>query len=316
MARLGHPRQSRRLWWVLGAIAAVAVAASFGTPKAGCAGSPDDEPDPPAPEDSTREQALLHKTRDGGCAADAADAKIDAATAASAEAGGDLADASSAARTPDLGPDNPPVTEDCNTATKLAAIEPATFRPTSGSVARLGDHALRVEEPMMRGVVADDKSHSAELAFVFRGMSKGIAPLADGELRQQIGLKLRAQDTCNIVYVMWHIAPTPGVWVLIKSNPGMTTHEECGDRGYINLPPNAGVRAPLLAVDEPHTLRADLDGHSLRVSADGVEIWSATLPDQAFAFDGPVGVRSDNGAFDFELRIPGGGKPTAKGTNP
>ena len=26
---------------------------------------------------------------------------------------------------------------------------------------------------------------------------------------------------------------------------------------------------------------------------------------------GPVGVRSDNGTYDFELRVPGGGKPDA-----
>src|SRR5689334_4937759 len=43
MAKLGRGRTSRRLWWVAGAVAAVSIVSSFGTPKAGCAGSADDE---------------------------------------------------------------------------------------------------------------------------------------------------------------------------------------------------------------------------------------------------------------------------------
>jgi hypothetical protein len=35
-------------------------------------------------------------------------------------------------------------------------------------------------------------------------------------------------------------------------------------------------------------------------------VWSGTLSKEAFGFDGPVGMRSDNGEFDFELRIPDG----------
>jgi hypothetical protein len=38
--------------------------------------------------------------------------------------------------------------------------------------------------------------------------------------------------------------------------------------------------------------------------ADGVTSWQGQLPDAVFTFDGPVGVRSDNGDFDVELRAP------------
>src|SRR5258706_14518030 len=106
---------------------------------------------------------------------------------------------------------------------------------------------------------------------------------------------------------MWHVAPTPGVAVSVKSNPGQATHAECLDRGYINLKPKTSAEPPRVVVDEPHTLRAAIDGNVLRVHADGIEIWQGTLPVEAFAFDGAVGVRSDNGVFDFQLRVPGGG---------
>ncbi len=254
MARLGQRRQSHRLWWFAGAVAAAAIAASFGTPKVGCAGSPDDEADTSDDEPTT----------------------VGVVTGA------------------------------------LAAIHPPAFCPTSGSVVRAGDGGLTVSVPTMRGVVAGDMSRSAELAFTFRGATKELAPLASGELRQQIGLKLRAHDTCNIVYVMWRVAPTQGVRVLVKSNPGLSTHVQCKDQGYINLPEIPGKKAPIITVGEPHTLRAELEAESLRVFADDLEIWSGTLPPQAFAFDGAVGVRSDNGEFDFELRVPEGGNPKAK----
>lgn len=148
-------------------------------------------------------------------------------------------------------------------------------------------------------------SQAAELTFTFRGASPDAVPLANGEMRQQIGLKLRAKDTCNVVYVMWHVSPAPGVFVSVKSNRGQSTHAECLDRGYINLPPNPNLHPNLsVEIDRPHTLRAELSGATLYVFADGQLAWEGTLPDAAFAFDGPVGVRSDNGHFLFDLKVP------------
>ena len=137
------------------------------------------------------------------------------------------------------------------------------------------------------------------------------APLANGELRRQIGLKLRAMNTCNVVYVMWHVDPSPGVFVSVKRNLGASTHEQCGARGYDNIPPEESAKAAPLDRDRPHVLRADLEGSSLRVTADGVVVWRGHLPIEVFAIDGPAGIRSDNGTFDFELRVPGGARPPA-----
>jgi hypothetical protein len=56
--------------------------------------------------------------------------------------------------------------------------------------------------------------------------SGGVKPLASGELRRQIGLKLQAEDTCNLIYAIWHIEPDAMVAVSVKRNAGMHTHEQ------------------------------------------------------------------------------------------
>jgi hypothetical protein len=43
----------------------------------------------------------------------------------------------------------------------------------------------------------------------------------------------------------------------------------------------------------------------LRVEVDGALAWRGTLPAEAFAFDGPVGIRTDNGRFAVDLRVAG-----------
>ena len=72
----------------------------------------------------------------------------------------------------------------------------------------------------------------------------------------------------------------------------------CGRQGVALL--------ELIRPGEPHTLRAELDVESatLRVVADGVAAWEGLLPRTALDFDGPAGIRSDNGEFDFAVRVP------------
>lgn len=271
MAQLGQPRKSRRLWWIAGVLAVVLIAASFGTPKAGCSGSAEDQESTAAVESVS---SLLEEL------------------------------------------DHTPSATDGATFTRLYPINPSSFCTTAGRVTPVGAEALKVDTGGMRGVIASDSSRSVELAFVFRGESNDTAPLANGELRQQIGVKLRAKDTCNIVYVMWHVAPKPGLAVSVKNNPGKRTHVDCLDRGYINLKTKSEVSVPEVRIGEPHTLRADLEDDTLVVHADGVEVWRGKLPPQAFTFDGAAGIRSDNGEFDFQLRVPGGGNRQAQCQSP
>ena len=162
---------------------------------------------------------------------------------------------------------------------------------------------VHVDSGCMRAVIAGDSSPSAELEFTYRGPSTQTVPFASGEVRSQIGLKLRAKDTCNIVYVMWYATPGKGVHVAVKNNRGQSTHAECVDRGYIAVAPEWSTPLPVIQLGEKRVLRADIEGHVITVHVDGALAWKGTLPSEAFTFDGPVGIRSDNGIFDFNLRV-------------
>jgi len=180
---------------------------------------------------------------------------------------------------------------------------------TSGEIAQLGGHRLGIDEPEVRAVVLADTPQAAEIRFTYRGPSAGTKPLASGEVRRQIGLKLRAQDSCNLLYVMWWIEPRNQIAVSIKRNPGQRTHEDCGARGYVNMKARRRAPAPHIEPDSTHTLRAELLGRELRVWSDGAPVWEGTLPAEVEDFDGPVGLRSDNVRMELAYRI--GGEPGA-----
>jgi len=90
-------------------------------------------------------------------------------------------------------------------ADELARAPAARWRVTRGHVDVLSDGRARVREPKMRAVVDASDGDAAELRFTYLGASDGDARLASGELRRQVGLKLRAADGCNLLYVMWRI---------------------------------------------------------------------------------------------------------------
>src|SRR5205814_3112080 len=108
-------------------------------------------------------------------------------------------------------------------------------------------------------------------------------------------------DSCNVVYAMWRIEPKSGLVVSVKSNPGKHTHAECGNSGYTNVKPATSKPLPALAAGDSRTLRADLNGDRMRVLVDRDVVWEGALGPEASAFEGPVGVRSDDAAFDFDL---------------
>jgi hypothetical protein len=100
---------------------------------------------------------------------------------------------------------------------------------------------------------------------------------------------------------MWHIEPDSRIAVSIKRNPGMTTHEQCGANGYINIKPSLSVAQPQLNANQLRSLQADLRDRTLTVSADGTVVWQANLADEVMDFNGPVGLRTDNARFEFEF---------------
>jgi len=172
---------------------------------------------------------------------------------------------------------------------------------TTGTVTA-GEHgALLVEVPEMRAIVASGPARTVEARLRYLGPTKDVKRLASGELRRQVGFKLRAANTCNVVYVMWHIEPDPRLAVSVKSNPGMATHVQCDAHGYRNLKPARQSPVPILRPGEWHRLRARLAGEELSVSIDGHAVWLGGIGADGMAFDGPVGLRSDNGRFELEL---------------
>ena len=49
----------------------------------------------------------------------------------------------------------------------------------------------------------------------------------------------------------------------------------------------------------------------MRVSVDGTVVWEGDLGPEALTFDGPVGVRTDNGRFEFQFLTSAIGTPVA-----
>lgn len=178
-------------------------------------------------------------------------------------------------------------------------VRPEQLHVSAGRAQARADAGLLVTDACFRAVSAP--APSATLHFNYLGPTSDVALLGSGELRRQIGLKLRAQDTCNVVYVMWHIEPDAQIEVSVKHNPGMTTHAQCRDHGYSFVQPQRRARPPLVVAGGAYTLHAELHGRSLRVEANQRLAWQGVLPAAAFEFDGPIGVRSDNARYTMRL---------------
>jgi hypothetical protein len=179
---------------------------------------------------------------------------------------------------------------------------------TNGAVTDARGGRLMVETPSSRAIVPGSAPGVAEIRFRYLGPSVGSKPLASGEMRRQIGLKLRAQDTCNLVYAMWHIEPDSRIAVSVKRNPGKHTHQQCGPRGYLNVKPRRTVPVAKVLEGETHRLRATLRGGDLRVEADGRTVWEGQLETASLDFEGPSGFRTDNARFELELLVSPGGE--------
>jgi hypothetical protein len=173
---------------------------------------------------------------------------------------------------------------------------------THGAIAN-----AEIRDPTVRAFAVGAGGDAAELAFKFAGASDADRTLASGELRRQVGLKLRAANGCNVIYVMWRLEPKPGIAVQVKYNPGKRTHEECGAEGYLKVKPSSHAHVPLLEVGSAHALRAEIRGDELVAWVDGEVAWRGRLPEEARELAGPAGLRSDNVRLeDLQLSVPQG----------
>jgi len=153
----------------------------------------------------------------------------------------------------------------------------------------------------MRAFVQPPTSPAADVRFTYNGPSVGSAPLGSGQLRRQFGLKLRAQDSCNLIYVMWRIAPRAQLVVSIKRNPGKHTHAQCGTKGYRNLKPDRIDRDPRAAARRLASAARGATGSGLERSGRrrrsmGRQSWRSKS-----VIRRPVGLRSDNVNVSFEM---------------
>ena len=129
-----------------------------------------------------------------------------------------------------------------------------------------------------------------------RATPQSSRALANGQDRRQVGLKLRAQDGCNVVYVMWRLDPKPKLDVSVKRNPGKRTHEECGADGYTKVKPTRRVRTPAGVDFGSHAHAARRDRRATNCSRGS----TARSPGRAGSrtkrarLSGPAGLRTDN----------------------
>jgi hypothetical protein len=192
------------------------------------------------------------------------------------------------------------------------SISKANLCVTEGTIEELPGQRLSVNVAKMRAYVNAYTQQQAEVRFTYLGGTSNEAPLASGEMRRQFGLKLRAQDACNLVYAMWRIEPESKLVVSVKSNPGQHTSAQCGNRGYQNIKPTRSQPVPILNPGDTHTLRAEMNGAELRVFADKSLVWEGSVGPEALTFDGPVGIRSDNARLQIDLET----GPPAKQQSP
>jgi hypothetical protein len=186
---------------------------------------------------------------------------------------------------------------------RSAQAAPTEFNVTDGQIENAAGGRFQVRTPEMRATLTAKTAQKITVNFTYLGLTKEVSHLASGEVRSQFGLKFRAQDICNLVYVMWHFSDPQGIAVSVKRNPGKQTHEQCLDHGYINdIKPRISRPSPHVAVDQPHTLSASMNGSELQVIADGTVVWEGDLGAVALRIVGPTGLRSDNAHVVFDIQ--------------
>ncbi len=188
-------------------------------------------------------------------------------------------------------------------AARLSEVARPALCVTEGRLDPVPNRGLSVNVPKMRAYVNQSLADAAEIRFTYLGATASEATLASGQSRRQLGLKLRADDACNLIYVMWRIEPESRLVVSIKRNPSEHSSAQCGNRGYQNVKPQFSAAVPRLTPGQSHSLRAELHGSELRASIDGRLAWQGGLGADGAGLHGPAGVRSDNVRAEFSLAV-------------
>jgi hypothetical protein len=184
---------------------------------------------------------------------------------------------------------------------KQTVVRRSALCVTEGAVGEASSGLLSVDTTKMRAYLNGSDGQAVETHFTYLGETAEQSHLGSGETRQQFGLKLRAQNACNLVYAMWRFAPESRVVVSVKRNAGQSTSAQCGNRGYQNVKPQRSEPVPVIRPGDTHTLSAKFNGEQLQVSVDGAEVWEGDVGPEASDLQGPAGIRSDNVRLAFGL---------------
>ncbi len=195
-------------------------------------------------------------------------------------------------------------------ADKFKQVPRVSLDVTDGKVIETKDGFLTIDSPEVRATELARGAKAGRLVFTYKGHTKEVSKLASGDVTCQFGLKLRAKNTCNLLYVMWKIEDKERINVSVKRNPGMSTHKECGAKGYTGIKPAFQERPenfPSAKDGKPHTLEAEVSKpekakFALSVKVDGKVVWQGPIDANMLDdVDGPAGFRSDNAVLSFKF---------------
>jgi hypothetical protein len=158
---------------------------------------------------------------------------------------------------------------------------------TNGSIT-VKDNTIYVNSDTSRISFPESTGEGIYIKARYEGPSSDIVPFASGAVVEQVGVKLREVNTCNLVYIMRRIKPLSNVTIQIKENPGLSTHTECGDKGYSTI---ATIPVPENYPGDEITLSAKFYEDTLVVWCNGQKVFSGIVN---FKYSGNTGIRTDN----------------------
>ena len=165
---------------------------------------------------------------------------------------------------------------------------------TNGQVKADDSGQWTVDSSSSRFVVKNVDDTYASVRFEYLGPTQEVSTLESGSVKRQLGLKLKAADSCNVVYVMWHVDPDSDLEVLVKRNTGKSSHAECGVKGYKAVQPTFTKPVAKIEQGKPRTLAAGFENGKLVVKVDGEAVWRGDPGPAARSMTGYAGFRSDN----------------------
>jgi len=80
--------------------------------------------------------------------------------------------------------------------------EQRDWNVSDGRIEKAAGNRLMTQSKEMRATLKRNTPQQVIVNFAYLGPSREVSRLGSGEIRHQFGIKLKAQDICNLVYVM------------------------------------------------------------------------------------------------------------------